>query len=102
MNIKLISLSGALSFLVILVFSTVLFADEDENNKLFKALDTNSDAMISQQELTAANRLVTDFNKYDINKNGAIEQAEFEAVMSAKAFIPVEEEDEPIGAAPTR
>jgi Ca2+-binding EF-hand superfamily protein len=101
MNIKYITLSGALSLIGGLLFSPTLFAEENGNDKLFQALDLNSDKMISAQELVTAKRLVSDFNKYDTNKNGSIEAAEFDAIMSAKAFIPVEEENEPIGAAPS-
>lgn len=100
MNIKFISLSGAFVLICVFASPAILFAEEADNDKLFKALDANSDEMISEQELTAANKLATDFGKYDINKDGTIDISEFGALMSAKAFIPVEEENEPIGASP--
>ena len=72
------------------------------NDKVFKDLDKNSDGVISKEEAAKAKQLVADFDNIDTDGSGSIEMTEFSALESAEAYTPMETEEEPIGAAPTK
>jgi hypothetical protein len=75
-------------------------AGDTDSDKQFKLLDANNDGFISKTELTSVKRLAARWDNLDANKDGKIEKAEFAALNKPEDFIPVEEEHEPIGAAP--
>ena len=91
-------LTGAAA--AILSFSVVA-GDAMNNDKLFKKLDKNGDGVISKEEGSANKGLMKQWTKLDKDTSGGLEMSEFAAFESAEAFTPKEEENEPIGAAPT-
>jgi len=97
MNIK--------SFLVVtaVIFPLGVFAgDKSTTETTFKSLDTDKDGYISKQEAEANKNLVTNFKKIDADTDGKLEMSEISAFEAAEGFTPMEEENEPIGAAPTK
>ena len=72
------------------------------NDKVFKDLDKNSDGVISKEEAANAKQLVADWDTIDTDGSGSIEMTEFSALESAEAYAPMETDEEPIGAAPTK
>ncbi|WP_455220509.1 hypothetical protein [Kaarinaea lacus] len=79
-----------------------VFAGDTSNDKVFKDLDKNNDGVISKEEAAKAEKLAADFDKIDTDGNGQIEMTEFSALESAEAYTPMETDEEPIGAAPTK
>jgi hypothetical protein len=79
-----------------------VFAGEAGADKIFKTLDKNSDGVISKEEAATVKKLIADWTTIDANSSGTIEISEFSALESAEAYAPVETEEEPIGAAPTK
>ena len=96
MKIRHIVMVGAMTL------SFAALAGETGNEKAFKDLDKNSDGVISKEEAAGVEKLVVDFTVIDINNNGTIEVSEFAALESVEAYTPVETDEEPIGAAPTK
>ena len=96
MKLKLLVSLGVLSI------ATVAFAGETSNEQVFKMLDKNNDGFITKSEVSSVKQLIKDWDSIDTDKNGNIAMAEFSVLKSAEAYTPVEAEDEPIGAAPTR
>ncbi|WP_455219561.1 hypothetical protein [Kaarinaea lacus] len=96
MKIRHIVMVGAMTV------SFAALAGETGNEKAFNNLDKNGDGVISKEEAAGVEKLAVDFTVIDINNNGTIEVAEFAALESVEAYTPVEGEDEPIGAAPTK
>ena len=88
-------------FAVALFFSLAVAAEESNADKIFKVLDKNNDGFITKIEASSAKKLIKDWDSIDKDKNGKIAMAEFSSIKSAEDYIPVEEENEPIGAAPT-
>jgi len=91
--------------LVVVGAMTVSFAalaGDMSNEKVFNALDKNGDGIITKEEAASVEKLVKDWGAIDTDKSGNIEVSEFAALESAEAYSPVEAEDEPIGAAPTK
>jgi len=84
------------------VFSFSVYAEEMDNEKVFKMLDKNNDGFITKSEVSSVKKLINDWDTIDTDGNGNIAMAEFAVVKSAEAYTPVEEENEPIGAAPTK
>lgn len=91
-------LTGAAA--AVLSFS-VIAGDMQSNDKLFKKIDKNGDGVISKEEASANKELMKQWGKLDKNTNGSLEMSEFSAFEPTEAFTPVEEENEPIGAAPS-
>jgi Ca2+-binding EF-hand superfamily protein len=90
------------------LIGTILFAaacsvsaEDMASDKQFMTLDANNDGFLTQTELSSVKKLADRWTALDVNKDGRIEKAEFALLDKAEAFVPVEEEDEPIGAAPT-
>lgn len=84
---------------------TVAFAalaDDMGNKKVFDALDKNGDGKITKEEAAGVETLTEDWVTIDVNKDGSIEVSEFAAIESVEAYTPVESDNEPIGAAPTK
>ena len=96
MKIRHIVMVGAMTV------SFAALAGETGNENVFNALDKNSDGVISKEEAAGVEKLVNDWSAIDTDKSGSIEVSEFAALESAEAYSPVEAEDEPIGAAPTK
>ena len=96
MKIRHIVVVGAMTV------SFAALAGEAENENVFNALDKNSDGVITKEEAAGVEKLVKDWGSIDKDKSGSIEVSEFAALESAEAYSPVEAEDEPIGAAPTK
>lgn len=96
MKIRHIVVVGAMTV------SFAALAGETGNENVFNALDKNSDGVISKEEAASVEKLVNDWSAIDTDKSGSIEVSEFAALESAEAYSPVEAEDEPIGAAPTK
>ena len=93
-----------ISLWVVLLSSVFWFSPvsaEQDNESIFKSLDTNGDGILTKQEVANVKALINDWSKVDGNKNGAIEFSEFSALESAENYIPAEGDNEPIGAAPT-
>lgn len=82
--------------------SFTALAGETGNENVFNALDKNGDGIITKEEAASVEKLVKDWSTIDKNSSGSIEVSEFAALESAEAYAPVETEDEPIGAAPTK
>lgn len=80
---------------------SMAFAGEADNTKVFKMLDKNNDGFITKSEVSSVKNLIKDWDTIDTDKNGSIALSEFSALKSAEAYTPMEEENEPIGAAPT-
>ena len=72
------------------------------NDKAFKSLDKNNDGSISKEEAAGSAALIADWTEIDTDGNGTIEVSEFAAVESVDAYVPMESDEEPIGAAPTK
>ena len=85
----------------LLAVASASFAADTDNEKVFKMLDKNNDGFITKSEVSSVKKLIKDWDSIDTDKNGSIAMSEFSAVKSADAYAPVEEENEPIGAAPT-
>ena len=85
-----------------LTAASFAFAGDTDNEKVFKLLDKNNDGFITKSEVSSVKQLIKDFDNIDTDKNGNIAMSEFSAVQSAEAYSPVESEEEPIGAAPTK
>ncbi|WP_455209231.1 hypothetical protein [Kaarinaea lacus] len=96
MKIRYVILASAL----LAPFAVV--ASDANGDKVFKALDKNSDGAISKEEAAKNEKLVADWAIIDTDGSGAIEMTEFSALESVEAYTPVETEEEPIGAAPTK
>ena len=96
MKIRHLVVAGAMAV------SFAALAGEMGNEKVFKSLDKNSDGKITKEEAASSEKLVKDWDKIDKDKSGNIEVAEFAALESAQAYTPMEDENEPIGAAPTQ
>jgi len=77
-------------------------AEKATNEGLFKSLDKDRNGMITKAEAAKDKNLIAEWSKIDTDGNGTIEASELAAYKPAKAFEPVESENEPIGAAPTR
>lgn len=88
--------------LSVLSVATAAYAGDTSKEAVFKMLDKNNDGFITKSEVTSVKKLIKDWDSIDTDKNGNIAMAEFSALESAEAYTPVEAEDEPIGAAPTR
>ena len=80
----------------------VAFAENATNEGLFKTLDQDNNGMITKMEAAKDKKLTNEWSKIDANNNGTIEPSELASYVPAKAFEPVEGENEPIGAAPTQ
>ena len=78
------------------------FADNATNEGLFNTLDQDRNGMITKAEAAKDAKLTTEWSKIDADNNGSIDLSELAAYTPAKAFEPVEGENEPIGAAPTK
>lgn len=85
-----------------LLIPFAVLAGDTSNDKVFKDLDKNNDGVISKEEAAKAERLVADWDTIDKDGSGSIEMTEFSALESAEAYAPVETDEEPIGAAPTK
>lgn len=85
-----------------LLASFTAVAGDANSDKIFKALDKNNDGTITKEEAAKVEKLVADWSTIDTDGSGNIEMAEFAALESAEAYAPVETEEEPIGAAPTK
>ncbi|MCI0507511.1 MAG: hypothetical protein L0Z73_15560 [Gammaproteobacteria bacterium] len=96
MKIRQVITAGAM----LIPFS--VFAGEADADKTFKTLDKNSDGVITKEEAATAKKLIEDWTVIDANKSGTIEMTEFSALESVESYVPVETEEEPIGAAPTK
>lgn len=79
-----------------------VYAGDTNNEKMFKALDLNSDGFITPSELDSVKKLISNWDSIDADKSGGIQIEEFAALKPAETFVPVEGDEEPIGAAPTR
>ena len=88
--------------LSVLSVAAAAYAGDASKEEVFKMLDKNNDGFITKSEVTSVKKLIKDWDSIDTDKNGNIAMAEFSAIESADAYTPVETEDEPIGAAPTR
>lgn len=88
--------------LSVLSVAATAYAGDASKEEVFKLLDKNNDGFITKSEVTSVKKLIKDWDSIDTDKNGNIAMAEFSAIESADAYTPVETEDEPIGAAPTR
>lgn len=82
-------------------FSVLAAGEAMDNDKLFKKLDKNGDGVISKEEASANKELMKQWSKLDKDTSGGLEMSEFAAFEPAKGFTPQEQENEPIGAAPT-
>ena len=96
MKLKLFVTIGALTA------ASIVYAGETNNEKVFKLLDKNNDGFITKTEVSSVKKLIKDWDSIDTDKNGNIAMTEFSAVQSAEAYSPVESDEEPIGAAPTK
>ena len=85
----------------LLAVTCTSYAGDANNEQVFKLLDKNNDGFITKSEVSSVKNLIKDWDTIDTDKNGSIAMTEFSAVKSAEAYTPVEEENEPIGAAPT-
>lgn len=85
----------------VFLFSLTAIAEDSSVDRTFKLLDKNNDGFITKMEASSAKKLIKDWDSIDKDKNGKIAMTEFSSVKSAEAYTPVEEENEPIGAAPT-
>lgn len=85
-----------------LTAASFAFAGDTNNAKVFKLLDKNNDGFITKTEVSSVKKLIKDWDSIDTDKNGNIAMTEFSAVESAEAYTPVESDEEPIGAAPTK
>lgn len=81
-------------------FSFGVYAGETESQQMFNKLDTNKDGTISMQEATGQKELLSDWAKVDKNQDGKLEYSEFSAFEPAQEFVPPEDSEESIGAAP--
>lgn len=97
MNIKNV-VCIALALVLLVITASVSAGD---TGKRFNMLDTNNDGFLTQKELSSSKAVAARWNELDANKDGKIEPAEFAALDQAESFVPVEGENEPIGAAPT-
>lgn len=96
MKLKMFVTIGALTA------ASLAFAGDTNNEKVFKLLDKNNDGFITKSEVSSVKKLIKDWDSIDTDKNGNIALSEFSAVQSADAYSPVESDEEPIGAAPTK
>lgn len=96
MKLKLLVALGVVSV------ASAAYAGEAENTKVFKMLDKNNDGFITQSEVSSVKNLIQDWDSIDTDGNGSIAMSEFSVVESAEAYTPVETDEEPIGAAPTK
>lgn len=96
MKIRHVVMVGAMTV------SFAALAGETSNEQTFNTLDKNSDGVITKDEAAGVENLVKDWSTIDKNNSGSIEVSEFAALESAEAYSPVEAENEPIGAAPTK
>lgn len=85
-----------------LTAASLAFAGDTDNEKIFKLLDKNNDGFITKTEVSSVKNLIKDWDNIDTDKNGSIAMTEFSSVQSAEAYTPVESDEEPIGAAPTK
>jgi hypothetical protein len=76
-------------------------AGEATNEQQFMSLDTDNDGFLTQTELSSVKITAERWTAIDINKDGRLEKAEFALLNRAETFVPVEEDNEPMGAAPT-
>ncbi|MGD8558639.1 MAG: EF-hand domain-containing protein [Gammaproteobacteria bacterium] len=91
--------TGAVAAL--LSFSVSAGEGDMAHNKMFKQLDKDGNGIISKEEAGANKELTEAWKELDKDTSGGLEMSEFAAFESAEAFTPMEEENEPIGAAPT-
>ena len=82
-------------------FASTVCAEDADLNQQFMTLDANNDGFLSQSELSSSKELASRLQSLDTNKDGRIDKAEF-AKLNSGTFVPNEEENEPIGAAPTK
>lgn len=80
---------------------TLYAAETTTSESLFKSLDKDNNGMITQTEAKRHKRISSEWGQIDKNKDGNISLSELTSYHPAEAFEPVEEENEPIGAAPT-
>jgi Ca2+-binding EF-hand superfamily protein len=91
-----------LAIIGVMAVSFAAVADDTSSKKVFDTLDKNGDGKITKEEAAGVDTLVEDWVTIDVNNDGSIEVSEFAAVESIEAYTPVEDDNEPIGAAPTK
>ena len=96
MKLKLLVTLGVMSV------ASAAYAGDTSNEEVFKLLDKNNDGFITQSEVSSVKNLIEDWDSIDTDKNGSIAMSEFSTIKSAEAYTPVESDEEPIGAAPTK
>ena len=96
MKIRQLAIIGAMAV------SFAAVADDTSSKTVFDTLDKNGDGKITKEEAADVDTLVEDWVTIDVNNDGSIEVSEFAAVESIEAYTPVEDDNEPIGAAPTK
>jgi len=77
-------------------------AEDNPSKQTFKLLDKDNNGMITKMEAAKDEQLTADWSKIDTNNDGSISESELARYHPAKAFTPVEGENEPMGAAPTQ
>lgn len=96
MKLKLLVTLGVMSV------ASAVYAGDTSNAEIFKMLDKNNDGFITQNEVSSVKNLIQDWDSIDTDGSGSIAMTEFSTVESAGAYTPVETDEEPIGAAPTK
>lgn len=84
----------------VVILPAGLLASETQNQPSFQQLDMNNDGFVSVIEATGHTQLLMQWVDIDTDSDGKLEAAEFSAFEIDPGFVPPEDNEEFIGAAP--